>query len=171
MNLVQIINTFKNFQLSLEFVTQKILIHFLIGTARYNDAYPSDSYGSNYDSSPFQTVPSGGNGAVPNEPWNHNHELSLAHHAHTHPAFLSAGMGRDPLTMQDTKPMIQNGMITGYPSNPGAGGPCFTGKFKISRKNYEMRLKLNVLWLCEFTCFRLLLRRLNVIVEQSRTRN
>lgn len=96
---------------------------------RYNDAYSPETYSSNYDSSPFQTVPSGGNGGGPNEPWSsHNHELSLAHHA-THPAFLSAGMGRDPLTMQDTKPMIQNGMISGYPNNPGAGGPCFTGMY------------------------------------------
>lgn len=31
----------------------------------------------------------------------------------------------------DTKPMLQNGMITGYPNSGNSGGPCFTGKFHI----------------------------------------
>ncbi|KAJ8937068.1 hypothetical protein NQ318_017971 [Aromia moschata] len=69
------------------------------------------------------------------EQWGHNHDLSLAHHQHTHPAFLSAGMARDQL-MQDTKPMIQNGMIAGYPGNTSAGGPCFTGKRKAKKVGF-----------------------------------
>lgn len=104
-----------------------LFISFLLGTGRYNDGY-SEIYGSPYDS-PFQTVPSGGNNGTAPDQWAHNHDLSLGHHPHTHPAFLPSGMVRDGLggLPQDTKPMIQNGMIAGYPSNP-TGGPCFTGK-------------------------------------------
>ena len=104
-------------------------VFFLLGTARYNDGY-GDTYGSPYDGSPFQTVPSGTNGAP--DQWAHNHDLgSIAHaHSHTHPAFLSTGMqGRDPINplAPDTKPMLQNGMIAGYPNSGAPGGPCFTG--------------------------------------------
>ncbi|CAH1182056.1 unnamed protein product [Phyllotreta striolata] len=102
---------------------------------RFNDGY-SDSYGAPYDAAPFQTVPSG-----PEQWGGHNHELSLGHHPHTHPAFLSGGMTRDQLNaMQDTKPMIQNGMITGYPGNPAAGGPCFTGSGPIQLWQFLLEL-------------------------------
>lgn len=111
------------------------------GAGRYNDGY-GDTYGSPYDATPFQTVPSGANSGP--DQWGHNHDLSLAHHAHGHPAFLSAGMARDQLNaMQDTKPMIQNGMIAGYPSNPSAGGPCFTGRLEISIKKKNNFYTLN----------------------------
>ncbi|XP_057657003.1 protein c-ets-1-A-like isoform X1 [Diorhabda carinulata] len=105
---------------------------------RFNDAYP-DTYGTPYDTSPFQTVPSGANSGP--EQWGHNHDLSLGHHPHSHPAFLSAGMTRDQLNaMQDTKPMIQNGMVTGYPGNPGTGGPCFTGSGPIQLWQFLLEL-------------------------------
>lgn len=111
--------------------------HLLIGSlggARYNDGY-GDTYGSPYDGSPFQTVPSGANSAGPDQ-WPHNPTdlASITHaHTHTHPAFLSAGMtGRDAMNTlgPDTKPMLQNGMMGAYPSSGNTGGPCFTGKFK-----------------------------------------
>ncbi|XP_060520872.1 protein C-ets-1 isoform X3 [Cylas formicarius] len=110
------------------------------GTGRYNDGY-GDIYTSPYDNSPFQTVPSGG-GSAPDQ-WGHNHDLSLAHgHPHTHPAFLSAGLARDQLTAlsQDTKPMLQNGMISGYPNNQNAGGPCFTGSGPIQLWQFLLEL-------------------------------
>lgn len=99
------------------------------GTGRYNDGY-GETYGSPYDSAPFQTVPSGTNPGP--DQWGHNHDLgSMAHtHPHTHPAFLTANMaGRDPLNPLgvDTKPLMQNGMLGSYPNGGGSGGPCFTG--------------------------------------------
>lgn len=112
--------------------------NYVRGAGRYNDGY-GDTYGSPYDAAPFQTVPSGANSGP--DQWGHNHDLSLAHHAHGHPAFLSAGMARDQLNaMQDTKPMIQNGMIAGYPSNPSAGGPCFTGSGPIQLWQFLLEL-------------------------------
>lgn len=102
-----------------------------LGAARYSDGY-GDTYGSPYDSSPFQTVPSGANPSGP-EQWPHNAAdlASIAHaHSHTHPAFLSAGMpGREGMNSlgPDTKPMLQNGMMGGYPTSGTTGGPCFTG--------------------------------------------
>jgi c-ets proto-oncogene protein len=112
------------------------------GTGRYNDGY-GDTYGSPYDGSPFQTVPSGTNGAP--DQWAHNHDLgSIAHaHTHTHPAFLSAGMqGRDPINPlgPDTKPMLQNGMIAGYPNSGAPGGPCFTGSGPIQLWQFLLEL-------------------------------
>ncbi|XP_050505749.1 protein C-ets-1-like isoform X1 [Diabrotica virgifera virgifera] len=106
------------------------------GAGRFNDAY-SDTYGAPYDT--FQTVPSGANSGP--EQWGHNPELTLGHHPHTHPAFLTAGMTRDQLNaIQDTKPMIQNGMITGYPGNPTTGGPCFTGSGPIQLWQFLLEL-------------------------------
>lgn len=65
----------------------------------------------------------------------------MTHHPHTHPAFLSAGIPRDTLVMQDTKPMLQNGMITGYPNNPGGGGPCYTGNLQqLIREIWEIKI-------------------------------
>ncbi|KAJ8944981.1 hypothetical protein NQ314_009339, partial [Rhamnusium bicolor] len=112
--------------------------NYVRGAGRYNDGY-GDTYGPPYDTTPFQTVPSGANSGP--DQWGHNHDLSLAHHPHTHPAFLSAGMSRDQLNaMQDTKPMIQNGMIAGYPNNPSAGGPCFTGSGPIQLWQFLLEL-------------------------------
>ncbi|KAG5890143.1 hypothetical protein JTB14_010161 [Gonioctena quinquepunctata] len=111
--------------------------NYVRGTGRFNEGYP-DTYGSPYETTSFQTVPSGANSGP--DQWGHNHELSLAHHTHTHPAFLT-NMTRDQLsTMQDTKPMIQNGMIAGYPTNPGAGGPCFTGSGPIQLWQFLLEL-------------------------------
>lgn len=102
------------------------------GAGRYNDGY-GDTYGP-YDSAPFQTVPSAGTNGTPDQ-WSHNHDLgTIAAHAHHHPAFLPTGIqGRDPINSMgpDTKPMLQNGMITGYPNSTTPGGPCFTGIFFI----------------------------------------
>ncbi|KYB26766.1 hypothetical protein TcasGA2_TC034783 [Tribolium castaneum] len=86
------------------------------GTGRYTDGY-GDTYGSPYDGTPFQTVPSANNGAP--EQWAHNHDLGSIAHAHTHPAFLSAGMqGGDPIIHWDQTPTYApNGMITGYPNS------------------------------------------------------
>lgn len=99
----------------------------IAGSGRYNDGY-GDTYGSPYDGTPFQTVPNATNNSP--DQWGHNHDLGLAHpHAHSHPGFLATGMaGRDmnPLG-PDTKPMLQNGMIAGYPNTGSSGGPCFTG--------------------------------------------
>ncbi|XP_050306346.1 protein C-ets-1 isoform X2 [Anthonomus grandis grandis] len=116
--------------------------HCFTGAGRYNDGY-SDIYGSPYDTSTsFQTVPSGGAGGggnAGNDQWSH-HEL-LAHHHPTHPAFLTSGLVRDGLTGigQDTKPMIQNGMIAGYPSNSSAG-PCFQGSGPIQLWQFLLEL-------------------------------
>ncbi|XP_064211861.1 ETS-like protein pointed isoform X3 [Tribolium castaneum] len=110
------------------------------GTGRYTDGY-GDTYGSPYDGTPFQTVPSANNGAP--EQWAHNHDLGSIAHAHTHPAFLSAGMqGRDPINPlgPDTKPMLQNGMITGYPNSGAPGGPCFTGSGPIQLWQFLLEL-------------------------------
>ncbi|KAJ8975330.1 hypothetical protein NQ317_003562, partial [Molorchus minor] len=86
-----------------------------------------------------KTVPSGANSGP--DQWGHSHEMSLAHHPHTHPSFLTAGMARDQLNvMQDTKPMLQNGMITGYASNPSTGGPCFTGSGPIQLWQFLLEL-------------------------------
>ncbi|XP_066262603.1 protein C-ets-1 isoform X1 [Euwallacea similis] len=111
--------------------------HCFSGTGRYTDGY-SDMYGPPYDNSPFQTVPSGGGNATPDQ-WAHN-ELSLSHHPHGHPAFLPPGLVRDGLggISQDTKPMIQNGMIA-YPSSQTAG-PCFTGSGPIQLWQFLLEL-------------------------------
>lgn len=117
------------------------------GAGRYNEY--GDTFGSPYDNSPFQTVPSGAtNSGPPDHQWGgHNHDFSsLAHaHSHTHPAILAAGMAaanRDQMSLggPDTKPMIQNGMIAGYPNNPGAGGPCFTGSGPIQLWQFLLEL-------------------------------
>ncbi|KAK9877504.1 hypothetical protein WA026_018614 [Henosepilachna vigintioctopunctata] len=109
------------------------------GAGRYNENY--ETYSSPYDGTPFQTVPSG---TVPDQ-WTQNHDLSSIVHAHqhTHPAFLSAGMpGRDSMNPlgPDSKPMLQNGMIGGYPSNAGTGGPCFTGSGPIQLWQFLLEL-------------------------------
>ncbi|KAH1014692.1 hypothetical protein HUJ05_012534 [Dendroctonus ponderosae] len=114
--------------------------HCFTGTGRYNDGYNDIGSPYGYDS-PFQTVPSGGNNGTAADQWAHNHDLSLGHHPHTHPAFLGSGMVRDRHDglPQDTKPMIQNGMIAGYPSNP-TGGPCFTGSGPIQLWQFLLEL-------------------------------
>lgn len=111
--------------------------------ARYNDGY-GDTYGSPYDGTPFQTVPSGAASGVPDQ-WNHNPELGpIAHtHSHPHPAFLSSGMpgARDALSLAgDTKPMLQSGMLGAYPNNGGGGGPCFTGSGPIQLWQFLLEL-------------------------------
>ncbi|KAL1514097.1 hypothetical protein ABEB36_003416 [Hypothenemus hampei] len=115
--------------------------HCFTGSGRYNDGY-SEIYGS-YEGSPFQTVPGGGSNNSAPDQWAHNHDLTLAaHHPHSHPAFLSSGLvNRDGLAglPQDTKPMIQNGMIAGYPNNTSAG-PCFTGSGPIQLWQFLLEL-------------------------------
>ncbi|XP_044744569.1 ETS-like protein pointed isoform X3 [Coccinella septempunctata] len=110
------------------------------GAGRYNDAY--EAYGSPYDGTTFQTVPSGTNN-VPDQ-WTHNDLSSIVHaHQHTHPAFLSAGMsGRESMNPlgSDTKPLIQNGMMGAYPNNASAGGPCFTGSGPIQLWQFLLEL-------------------------------
>lgn len=97
-----------------------IFCFFGLGT-RYNDVY-SDNYGDAYGA-PFQTVPSG----PPNDQWTHGHDMGNLGHVRSHPPFMPPGMSvRDPLG-QDTKPMMQNGMMGGYSNNSATGGPCFTG--------------------------------------------
>lgn len=105
-------------------------ILFFLGPARFGEAY-TETYGSPYDNGPFQTVPSGTNSGP--EQWGHSHDLGSLH---THPAFLSSMTGRDPLNPLgvDTKPLIQNGMLSSYPNTGGAGGPCFTGKIQLTSK-------------------------------------
>ncbi|XP_019870985.1 ETS-like protein pointed isoform X2 [Aethina tumida] len=118
---------------------QNFVKSYVRSTGRYNDS-ETYGYGSPYDGA-FQTVPSATNNGQ--DQWGQNHDLSsLAHaHGHTHPAFLPTGMGRDPLTLgQDTKPMITNGMIQGYPNNAGAGGPCFTGSGPIQLWQFLLEL-------------------------------
>lgn len=106
------------------------------GTGRYNDGY-GDTYGSPYDSAPFQTVPSGPN----NDQWAHNHDMTNLAHAHslTHPAFLTS---RDTMNSlgPDTKPLIQNGMMSAYASNASTGGPCFTGSGPIQLWQFLLEL-------------------------------
>ncbi|XP_017769215.1 PREDICTED: ETS-like protein pointed [Nicrophorus vespilloides] len=112
--------------------------NYVRGGGRYNDGYGGDTYGSPYDGTPFQTVPSG-----PNEQWPHNHDMGLGHPAHTHPAFLSAGIpGRDNMNAlgPDTKPMIQNGLMGGYSSNTSTGTPCFTGSGPIQLWQFLLEL-------------------------------
>ncbi|GLV44651.1 pointed [Carabus blaptoides fortunei] len=113
--------------------------------ARYNDAY-ADTYGSPYDGTPFQTVPSGATSGVPDQ-WNHNPELGpIAHaHAHPHPAFLTSGgmpNARDALSLAgDTKPMLQSGMLGAYANTGGGGGgPCFTGSGPIQLWQFLLEL-------------------------------
>lgn len=100
-----------------------------LGAGRYNEGY-SEAYLNTFENTPFQTVPSG---ASNGPEWGH-HDMGTGHiahgHPHTHPAFISSGMtGRDALGQlgPDTKPMIQNGMLGGYPSSGNTGGACFTG--------------------------------------------
>lgn len=102
------------------------------GAGRYNDAY-SDTYISTFDAPAFQTVPSTGNNGP--DQWGHGHDMGhmSAHaHNHGHTPFLAGIPGREHLGPlgPDTKPMIQNGMLTGYPSGGNTGGPCFTGIIK-----------------------------------------
>ncbi|XP_045460726.1 ETS-like protein pointed isoform X1 [Harmonia axyridis] len=110
------------------------------GAGRYNETY--ESYGSPYDGTPFQTVPSGTSNVT--DQWTHNDLSSIVHaHQHTHPAFLPAGMsGRESMNpmSSDTKPMLQNGMMGGYPSNTSAGGPCFTGSGPIQLWQFLLEL-------------------------------
>lgn len=100
------------------------------GAGRYNEGY-SESYLNTFENSPFQTVPGG---ATNGPEWGH-HDMGSGHighgHPHSHPAFISGMTGRDSLVQlgPDTKPMIQNGMLTGYPSSGNTGGACFTGMF------------------------------------------
>ncbi|XP_030745937.1 protein C-ets-1 isoform X2 [Sitophilus oryzae] len=108
--------------------------------SRYSDSY-GDIYSSPYDTSPFQTVPGGAGGAQPSpgDQWPPSHDLgALVHHPHAHPGFLSRGEGGlGP--HQDTKPMIQNGMI-GYAGGAGSGGPCFTGSGPIQLWQFLLEL-------------------------------
>ncbi|XP_022909687.2 protein C-ets-1-like isoform X1 [Onthophagus taurus] len=111
------------------------------GTGRYNDGY-SETYLNTFDGTPFQTVPSTpGNGP---DQWTHPEMGHLTHpHPHSHPAFHPAGMtGRDLLGQlgPDTKPMIQNGVLAGYPSNANAGGACFTGTGPIQLWQFLLEL-------------------------------
>ncbi|XP_076267316.1 ETS transcription factor pointed isoform X3 [Rhynchophorus ferrugineus] len=105
---------------------------------RYSNNY-NDMYGAAFDS-PFQTVPSTGSN-TPNDQWTTSHDIPL-HHPHAHPAFMPSSLGRDALGPlgPDTKPMIQNGMIAGYPSNPSSGGPCFTGSGPIQLWQFLLEL-------------------------------
>ncbi|KAK9680117.1 Ets-domain [Popillia japonica] len=103
------------------------------GAGRYNEGY-SEAYLNTFENTPFQTVPSG---ASNGPEWGH-HDMGTGHiahgHPHTHPAFISSGMtGRDALGQlgPDTKPMIQNGMLGGYPSSGNTGGACFTGPIQL----------------------------------------
>lgn len=117
-----------------------IIIYFYF-SGRYNDAY--DTYSSHYDGTPFQTVPSSAASGAPDQ-WGPNPDLGpIAHaHSHPHPAFLSSGMpgARGDLPLGDTKPMLQSGMIGGYPSNGGGGGPCFTGSGPIQLWQFLLEL-------------------------------
>ncbi|XP_025833731.1 protein c-ets-1-A isoform X1 [Agrilus planipennis] len=121
--------------------------NYVRGSARYSDAY-GETYGSPYDGSPFQTVPSGNN--TGHDQWPHGHGppdlgslAAHAHHPHTHPAFLPAGLsGREGMNNlgPDTKPMIQNGMLGGYPTSGNSGGPCFTGSGPIQLWQFLLEL-------------------------------
>lgn len=109
---------------------------------RYNDGY-NDTFGSPYDSSPFQTVP----GSTSNDWTTQGTDLSLGGHhpsAHTHPAFLSAGLTTNRGEMIDTKPIMQSSMlgIGGYPGggNVGGTGPCFTGSGPIQLWQFLLEL-------------------------------
>ncbi|KAF5308148.1 hypothetical protein FQR65_LT06327 [Abscondita terminalis] len=123
--------------------THNYVKSYVRGSGRYNDGY--DTYGSPYDGSPFQTVPSGANAAGPQE-WSHNNAdlASIAHaHSHTHPAFLSAGMtSRDAMNPlgPDVKPVLQNGMMGNYPTGGSTGGPCFTGSGPIQLWQFLLEL-------------------------------
>ncbi|XP_065168998.1 protein c-ets-1-A isoform X3 [Atheta coriaria] len=107
--------------------------NYVRGT-RYNDVY-SDNYGDAYGA-PFQTVPSG----PPNDQWTHGHDMGNLGHVRSHPPFMPPGMSvRDPLG-QDTKPMMQNGMMGGYSNNSATGGPCFTGSGPIQLWQFLLEL-------------------------------
>ncbi|CAH0550595.1 unnamed protein product [Brassicogethes aeneus] len=120
---------------------QSYVKNYVRSSGRYNEG---DAYGYGpYDASPFQTVPNAN--AQAQDQWTtHTHDLGALGHPH-HPAFLNAtGMpgSRDALQAlsQDQKPMIQNGLIQGYPSQAGTGGPCFTGSGPIQLWQFLLEL-------------------------------
>ncbi|KAK2580624.1 hypothetical protein KPH14_007735 [Odynerus spinipes] len=119
--------------------------------ARYHEGYNESGGYSQYDATPFQTVPGSGNtatgaGGVGSEQWG---VAPIGEHLSHHPAFIASLGSRDSSgahhppsigSNPDQKPLLQSAMIAaGYTG----GGPCFTGSGPIQLWQFLLELLTN----------------------------
>lgn len=119
--------------------------------ARYHEGYNESGGYSQYDATPFQTVPGSGNTAtgatgVGSEQWG---VPPISEHLSHHPAFIASLGSRDSSgahhppsigSNPDQKPLLQSAMIAaGYTGV----GPCFTGSGPIQLWQFLLELLTN----------------------------
>lgn len=119
--------------------------------ARYHEGYNESGGYSQYDATPFQTVPGSGNTAtgatgVGSEQWG---VAPIGEHFSHHPAFIASLGSRDSSGAHhppsignnpDQKPLLHSAMIAaGYTG----GGPCFTGSGPIQLWQFLLELLTN----------------------------
>ncbi|XP_043499540.1 ETS-like protein pointed isoform X2 [Polistes fuscatus] len=119
--------------------------------ARYHEGYSESGGYSQYDATPFQTVPGSGNTAtgaagVGSEQWG---VAPIGEHLSHHPAFIASLSSRDSSGAHhppsignnaDQKPLLQSAMIA---ASYTGGGPYFTGSGPIQLWQFLLELLTN----------------------------
>lgn len=119
--------------------------------ARYHEGYSESGGYSQYDATPFQTVPGSGNTAtgaagVGSEQWG---VAPIGEHLSHHPAFIASLGSRDSSgahhppsigSNADQKPLLQSAMIA---ASYTGGGPYFTGSGPIQLWQFLLELLTN----------------------------
>nr|XP_050862470.1 ETS-like protein pointed isoform X4 [Vespula vulgaris] len=124
--------------------------------ARYHEGYSESGGYSQYDATPFQTVPGSGNTAtgaagVGSEQWG---VAPIGEHLSHHPAFIASLGSRDSSgahhppsigSNADQKPLLQSAMIAASYTgdNCAGGGPYFTGSGPIQLWQFLLELLTN----------------------------
>ncbi|XP_015190297.1 PREDICTED: ETS-like protein pointed, isoform P2/D isoform X4 [Polistes dominula] len=124
--------------------------------ARYHEGYSESGGYSQYDATPFQTVPGSGNTAtgaagVGSEQWG---VAPISEHLSHHPAFIASLGSRDSSGAHhppsignnaDQKPLLQSAMIAASYTgdNCAGGGPYFTGSGPIQLWQFLLELLTN----------------------------
>ncbi|XP_043499546.1 ETS-like protein pointed isoform X7 [Polistes fuscatus] len=124
--------------------------------ARYHEGYSESGGYSQYDATPFQTVPGSGNTAtgaagVGSEQWG---VAPIGEHLSHHPAFIASLSSRDSSGAHhppsignnaDQKPLLQSAMIAASYTgdNCAGGGPYFTGSGPIQLWQFLLELLTN----------------------------